>query len=146
MRTTHMPGLAARVRELQETIRRTRLGIGRCEAARRCHGLARFVEQTAINLLELAIAQQRGVRYYCARNEAAAPIMAEAFARLPGKLGVVSVTSGPGATNAVAGLAEAWVDSGPILILFRKRTDHIPGDENASGADTGAAGAAKGAV
>jgi len=64
-----------------------------------------------------AIAQQRGVRYFCARNEAAAPIMAEAFARLTGKLGVVSVTSGPGATNAVAGLAEAWVDSGAVLIL-----------------------------
>ncbi|WVT74750.1 protein translocase subunit SecDF [Sinorhizobium chiapasense] len=36
--------------------------------------------------------------------------------------------------------------AGPVLILFRKRTDHIPGDENASGADTGAAGAAKGTV
>jgi len=64
-----------------------------------------------------AIAKCEDLKYICVRHEVAAPMMAESYARLCGKLGVVCVTSGPGATNAVAGLAEAWVDSGPIMIL-----------------------------
>ncbi|ANK72316.1 MULTISPECIES: protein translocase subunit SecDF [Ensifer] len=48
--------------------------------------------------------------------------------------------------GVIVGTISSIYIAGPILILFRKRTDHIPGDENASGADTGAAGAAKGAV
>jgi acetolactate synthase-1/2/3 large subunit len=64
-----------------------------------------------------AIAKCEGLKYVCVRHEVAAPMMAESYARLCGNLGVVCVTSGPGATNAVAGLAEAWVDSGPIMIL-----------------------------
>ena len=58
-----------------------------------------------------------GINFYCARNEAAAPMMAEAYARVKGSLGAVCVTSGPGSTNAIPGLAEAWVDSAPILVL-----------------------------
>lgn len=63
-----------------------------------------------------AIAQS-GMNFFCARNEAAAPMMAEAYARLKGSMCVVCVTSGPGSTNAVPGLAEAWVDSAPIIII-----------------------------
>jgi acetolactate synthase I/II/III large subunit len=81
-----------------------------------------------------AIAQQQRVKYYCARNEAAAPMMAESYARLSGKLGVVCVTSGPGATNAVAGLAEAWVDSAPIMIISGQGPfDQFPPAEAARG-------------
>ena len=58
-----------------------------------------------------------GINYYATRNEAAAPMMAEAYARLKGKLGVVCVTAGPGSTNALPGLAEAFVDSAPIMII-----------------------------
>ena len=58
-----------------------------------------------------------GLNFYCARNEAAAPMMAEAYARMKGSLGAVCVTSGPGSTNAVPGLAEAWVDAAPVLVL-----------------------------
>ncbi|NQV73992.1 thiamine pyrophosphate-binding protein [bacterium] len=64
-----------------------------------------------------AIAREPRLDYVCARNEAAAPIMASAFAKVSGKIGVVSVTSGPGATNAVPGLAEAWVESSPVVII-----------------------------
>ena len=64
-----------------------------------------------------AIAKCEDLKYICVRHEVAAPMMAESYARVCGKLGVVCVTSGPGATNAVSGLAEAWVDSGPIMIL-----------------------------
>jgi acetolactate synthase I/II/III large subunit len=58
-----------------------------------------------------------GIKYYATRNEATAPSMASAYARLKNKVGVACVTAGPGATNALPGLAEAYVDSSPIVIL-----------------------------
>jgi acetolactate synthase-1/2/3 large subunit len=58
-----------------------------------------------------------GIRHFAARNEAAAPMMAEAYARVTQKIGVCCVTAGPGSTNAVPGLAEAYVDSAPILVI-----------------------------
>lgn len=64
-----------------------------------------------------AIVQRTEMNYYCARNEAAAPVMAAGWARTSGKLGAACVTSGPGAVNAVAGLAEAFADSVGILVL-----------------------------
>ena len=57
------------------------------------------------------------INYYATRNEATAPIMAESYARVKGSIGVACVTAGPGATNALPGLAEAYVDSAPILVL-----------------------------
>ena len=58
-----------------------------------------------------------GIKYYATRNEATAPIMAESYARIKDKIGVVCVTAGPGSSNALPGLAEAYVDSAPILVL-----------------------------
>ena len=58
-----------------------------------------------------------GIKYYATRNEATAPMMASAYARTKNKVGVACVTAGPGATNALPGLAEAYVDSSPIVIL-----------------------------
>ncbi len=81
-----------------------------------------------------AIAAKKELHYYCARNEAASPMMAEAYARVKGSVGAVCLTSGPGSTNAIPGLAEAWVDSAPVLIIsgqvHKKHTTyntHIPG-------------------
>lgn len=72
-----------------------------------------------------------GIRYFATRNEATAPMMAEAYARIKQSIGAVCVTAGPGATNAVPGLAEAWVDSAPIIILSgqveKKHTTHWTG-------------------
>jgi acetolactate synthase I/II/III large subunit len=51
------------------------------------------------------------------RNEATAPMMAEAYSRLNGNLGVVYVTTGPGGANAVSGVVEAFVDSAPVLVI-----------------------------
>ena len=66
-----------------------------------------------------------GINYFATRNEASAPMMAEAYARLKGKLGVGCVTAGPGATNALPGLAEAFVDSAPIMIISGQvETEH----------------------
>ena len=57
------------------------------------------------------------IKYYATRNEATAPIMAAAYSRLNKKIGVACVTAGPGATNAIPGLAEAFVDSSPIMVF-----------------------------
>ena len=57
------------------------------------------------------------IRYYATRNEATAPIMAAAYGRVKNEVGVACVTAGPGATNAIPGLAEAFVDSSPIIVI-----------------------------
>ena len=57
------------------------------------------------------------IKFYAARNEAAAPMMAEAYAKYNENIGAVCVTAGPGATNALPGLAEAYVDSAPIVVI-----------------------------
>lgn len=51
------------------------------------------------------------------RNEATGPMMASAYARLKKTIGVVYVTTGPAGVNALSGVAEAWVDSIPVLII-----------------------------
>jgi acetolactate synthase I/II/III large subunit len=58
-----------------------------------------------------------GINYYATRNEATAPIMAASYAKIKKKVGVVCVTAGPGSTNAIPGLAEAYVDSAPVIII-----------------------------
>ena len=57
------------------------------------------------------------IKYYAARNEAAAPMMAKGLSTVTGKVSAVCVTAGPGATNAIPGLAECWVDSSPVIII-----------------------------
>jgi len=75
-----------------------------------------------------AIEREPRLDYVCARNEAAAPIMASAFSKISGRIGVVSVTSGPGATNAIPGLAEAWVESSPVIVISgQSPTGEFPG-------------------
>lgn len=61
--------------------------------------------------------EKAGINFYAARNEAAAPMMAEAYSKVKNSIGAVCVTAGPGATNALPGLAEAYVDSTPIVII-----------------------------
>lgn len=76
--------------------------------------------------LDDAFAHQKGMRYVCARHEAAAVLMAEASAKLTGKVGVVVATTGPGGTNAIGGVVEAWVDSAPIIVISGQvNTDQI---------------------
>lgn len=75
-----------------------------------------------------------GIKYYATRNEATAPSMASAYARIKNKIGVACVTAGPGATNALPGLAEAYVDSSPIVIFSGqvdyKQTTHSTNSKN----------------
>ena len=61
--------------------------------------------------------QQDNVKHILVRQEGGAVHAAEGYARSTGKVGVVLVTSGPGATNAVTGLADALMDSIPIVCI-----------------------------
>ena len=62
------------------------------------------------------------------RHEQAAVHAAEGYARSTGKVGVVLVTSGPGATNAVTGLTDALMDSVPIVCLTGQVPTHLIGN------------------
>jgi acetolactate synthase-1/2/3 large subunit len=67
------------------------------------------------------------VKYVAVQHEQAASIAAEAYARVTNNLGVAMVTTGPGGTNAVTGVAAAWLDSTPVLFLSGqvKRADIV---------------------
>jgi len=58
-----------------------------------------------------------GIKYVCMLHEQAAAIAAEAYARVTNNLGVAMVTTGPGGTNAITGIAGAWLDSTPCLLI-----------------------------
>src|SRR5712691_5853039 len=57
------------------------------------------------------------ITHYLVRHEQGAVHMAEGYARASGRVGVALVTSGPGATNAVTGIANAYMDSTPIVVI-----------------------------
>ncbi len=57
------------------------------------------------------------IRHILVRHEAGAAHAAEGYARSTGKPGVVLVTSGPGATNAITGIADAFMDSIPLVVI-----------------------------
>ena len=58
-----------------------------------------------------------GLRYVCNLHEQASVIAAESYAQDRNSLGVALVTAGPGSTNAITGVAGAWIDSTPLLVL-----------------------------
>ena len=64
-----------------------------------------------------AIFKQQNVEHILVRHEQAATHMADGYARATGKPGVVLVTSGPGATNAITGIATAYMDSIPMIVI-----------------------------
>ncbi|MDA1310718.1 MAG: biosynthetic-type acetolactate synthase large subunit, partial [Proteobacteria bacterium] len=76
------------------------------------------------------------VRHILVRHEQAAVHAAEGYARSTGKIGVVLVTSGPGATNAVTGLTDALMDSIPIVCLTGQVPTHLIGNDAFQEADT----------
>ena len=64
-----------------------------------------------------AVATQAGIQFVATHHEQSAVIAAEYYSRVSGKIGVALVTTGPGSTNAITGIAGAWLDSIPVLIL-----------------------------
>ncbi len=83
-----------------------------------------------------ALCQQNSLRHILVRQEGAAVHAAEGYARSTGKVGVVLVTSGPGATNCVTGLADAWMDSVPVVCLTGQVPTHLIGNDAFQEADT----------
>nr|WP_229600692.1 acetolactate synthase 3 large subunit [Reyranella sp. MMS21-HV4-11] len=80
--------------------------------------------------------KQNRLRHILVRHEQAAVHAAEGYARSTGKVGVVLVTSGPGATNAVTGLTDALMDSIPLVCLTGQVPTHLIGNDAFQEADT----------
>ncbi|WP_418357042.1 acetolactate synthase 3 large subunit [Shewanella basaltis] len=70
-----------------------------------------------------------GVEHILVRHEQAAVHMADGYARATGKVGVVLVTSGPGATNAITGIATAYMDSIPLVVLSGQVPSNLIGND-----------------
>jgi acetolactate synthase I/II/III large subunit len=75
------------------------------------------------------------INHYLVRHEQGAVHMAEGYARVTGKVGVVFVTSGPGATNTVTGLVNAKLDSIPILVITAQVASPLIGTDGFQEAD-----------
>ncbi|MEJ5975761.1 biosynthetic-type acetolactate synthase large subunit [Novosphingobium sp. PS1R-30] len=76
------------------------------------------------------------LRHILVRHEAGAAHAAEGYARSTGKPGVVLVTSGPGATNAITGIADAFMDSIPLVVITGQVATSIIGSDGFQEADT----------
>ena len=83
-----------------------------------------------------ALFNQNAIRHILVRQEGGAVHAAEGYARSTGKVGVVLVTSGPGATNAVTGLTDALMDSVPVVCLTGQVPTHLIGNDAFQEADT----------
>jgi acetolactate synthase-1/2/3 large subunit len=83
-----------------------------------------------------AIFEQKDIRHILVRHEQGAVHAAEGYARSTGKPGIVLVTSGPGATNAVTGLTDALMDSIPIVVLTGQVPTFMIGSDAFQEADT----------
>ena len=72
-----------------------------------------------------SLGRQRGLEYTACLHEQAVVFCADAHAQVTGKMGVALVTTGPGGTNALTGVAASWIDSTPLLVISgqAKRAD-----------------------
>ena len=76
-----------------------------------------------------AFARGTSVRHVLARHEQGAGHMAEGYARATGRVGVAVATSGPGATNLVTPIADAWMDSTPLVCITGQVRSHLIGTD-----------------
>jgi acetolactate synthase I/II/III large subunit len=77
-----------------------------------------------------ALFRQNRIRHILVRHEQAATHMADGYARSTGRPGVVLVTSGPGATNAITGIATAYMDSIPMVVISGQVQSHLIGTDS----------------
>ena len=77
-----------------------------------------------------AFFKQNRIQHVLVRHEQAATHMADGYARATGRPGVVFVTSGPGATNAVTGIATAYMDSIPMVVISGQVQSHLIGTDS----------------
>src|SRR5436305_11985845 len=83
-----------------------------------------------------ALFHEPRLRHILVRHEQGATHAAEGYARSTGKPGVVLVTSGPGATNAVTGIVDALMDSIPLVVITGQVATHLIGSDAFQEADT----------
>jgi len=76
------------------------------------------------------------ITHYLVRHEQGAVHMAEGYGRATGRVGTVLVTSGPGATNAVTGIANAYMDSTPLVVITGQVPRHLIGTDAFQEVDT----------
>ena len=76
-----------------------------------------------------ALFEQNDIEHILVRHEQAATHMADGYARATGKVGVVLATSGPGATNCVTGIATAYMDSIPMVVISGQVPTNLIGDD-----------------
>ena len=76
-----------------------------------------------------ALHKQDGVKHVLVRHEQGATHAADGYARATGKPGVCLVTSGPGATNAITGIATAYMDSIPLVVITGQVPSHAIGSD-----------------
>lgn len=78
-----------------------------------------------------SLGANKNIEYICNLHEQASAIAAEAYGEYTNSLGVAMVTTGPGGTNALTGVAAAWIDSTPCLIISGQvKTADMIGDKN----------------
>lgn len=77
-----------------------------------------------------ALFKQNQIQHVLVRHEQAATHMADGYARATGRPGVVFVTSGPGATNAITGIATAYMDSIPMVVISGQVQSHLIGTDS----------------
>ena len=77
-----------------------------------------------------AMFRQDVIKHFLVRHEQAATHMADGYARATGRPGVVLVTSGPGATNAITGIATAYMDSIPMVVISGQVQSHLIGTDS----------------
>lgn len=82
-----------------------------------------------------ALFLQNNIRHILTRHEQAAAHAAEGYARSTGKVGVITVTSGPGATNAITGLTDAYMDSIPLVCISGQVATSVIGTDGFQEAD-----------
>ena len=71
------------------------------------------------------LSKQNKIKHYLMRHEQAAVHAAEGYSRVSGKCGVALVTSGPGATNIVTGVANAYLDGYPLVVITGQVSSYL---------------------
>lgn len=91
---------------------------------------------SVLHIYDALFSHQKSIRHVLVRHEQAAVHAADGYARATGKVGVVLVTSGPGATNAVTGIATAYCDSIPVVIISGQVPSTMIGEDAFQEVDT----------
>src|SRR5256712_9997869 len=106
-------------------------GGGWVVAALRADGVSHVLGSPGVHHLAIydALLRRPGLTHILARHEQGAAFMADGYARASGRPGVVVVTTGPGATNALTPLVESYAGSMPILLVMSDVASHLVGRE-----------------